>query len=206
MAPPKKRPICRRRLVLTTMAAVAVVAMRLESVALAPQASTETRQLAFVRTSAGSGVRPVDRIAAVLLQNGATRSATFRTMIETLERSDLIVFVETRALPPKVEGRLQLMAAGRDCRYIRISVGIPGFETDLVGWLAHELHHAVEVAGAPEIRDQQSLLRFYHRVGFVHENAAETLEAQQTQRVVPNEMRKEKFTCLVVLTGKRRST
>ncbi len=197
---PEKRTNCRRTVALTTMAAVAFAVMGIEGVAVAQQANgtADTGHLVFAQASAVSRVRPVDRKARLLLEDGAAGSATFRAMIETLEQSDLIVYVETRALRPKLEGRLQLMAASRNGRYVLISVGLPSCNIDLVGRLAHELRHAVEVAGAPEIRDQQSLLRFYRRLGlvqrveFVYAYTAETFEAQQAQRAVLNEMRTPK--------------
>lgn len=33
---------------------------------------------------------------------------------------------------------------------------------------AHELQHALEIAGTPEIRNSQRVARAYNRVGFLH--------------------------------------
>jgi len=63
-----------------------------------------------------------------------------------------------------------------------------------VPWLAHELWHAVEIAGAPEVRDRASLLRLYQRIGEGFRAGGrmemETQRAQATQATVLNELRR----------------
>ena len=116
------------------------------------------------------------------------RSATFRAIVETIEHSDLIVYVETRAI--RLPGQLQLVAATPGCRHIRISVRAPGLDTEQVAWLGHELWHAVELAGAPEVRDQTSLLRFYQHMGRREvETTAESPKAQHIWTTVLYEAR-----------------
>jgi hypothetical protein len=111
-----------------------------------------------------SRLRPLDQKAAALLQAGIERSATFGRLVETLERSDLIVHIETRHLP--LHGRLQFVFATPSDRYLRVSIHELGRENDVVSWLAHELQHAVEIAGAREVTNQTSLRRFYERIGY----------------------------------------
>ncbi len=115
-------------------------------------------------TGGSSRLRPTDQRAAQLLQTGIARSSTFRTIVDTLEHSDLIVWVETRHLL-RLPGQLQLLAATPICRHVRISVNVPGLDVDEIAWLAHELWHAVEIAGARDVTDQASLQRFYERIG-----------------------------------------
>jgi hypothetical protein len=110
-----------------------------------------------------SRLRPMDRKAADLLEAGKVRSATFRRLAETLERSDLIVWVAAGHL--QRPGQLQFIAATPRSRYVRVAVRLPGLENDLVSTLAPELQHAVEIAGASEVRDHVTLRRFYERTG-----------------------------------------
>jgi hypothetical protein len=140
---------------------------------------------------AASRLRASDAKADALLQAGIARSATFRRLVETIDRSDLVVYVETRQLT--LPGRLQFMSATPGGRYVRVSVRPMGIDNDLVPWLAHELWHAVEIAGAPEVRDRASLLRFYERIGGGFRAGGrmemETVTAQKTQETVLHELR-----------------
>ena len=141
------------------------------------------------RASSQGRLRPADSTAAGLLRGAMARSATFRAIVETIEGSDLIVYIETR--PNRLPGQLQLLAATPDCRHVRVSVRTPGLDTELIAWMGHELWHAVEVAGAPEVRDQATLLRLYQRIGVAGASGttAETAKAQEVWMRVLREVR-----------------
>jgi hypothetical protein len=136
-----------------------------------------------------SRLRAADPAAAALLRGGMARSATFRAIVETLEGSDLIVYVETR--PIRLPGQLQLLAPTPGCRHVRISMRTPGVDTELVAWLGHELWHAVELAGAPQVRDQAGLVDLYRRIGGVDSSGtvAESAKAQDVWTKVLYEAR-----------------
>ena len=134
-------------------------------------------------------LRSADREAAALLETGWVRSATFRDLVAAIERSDLIVYVETR--PENLPGQLQFVAATPSCRFVRVSIRTPGLPRERVAWLAHELCHAVEIAIAPEIRDQATLRKYYERVGAAgrYSDHAESSVAQAAGLQVRLEMR-----------------
>jgi TonB family protein len=126
----------------------------------------------------GRHVRAGDQKAAALVTLGLTASPTFRLLVDALGHSDLIVYVQTR--PMSLPGRLQFAAVASGSRYVRVSVRVPGRDADLVAWLGHELQHAVELASAPEVVDQDSLIRYYERIGMRRSEAAvETIAAPQ---------------------------
>ena len=146
-----------------------------------------------VAPSATSRLRAPDEKSAALLQAGNARSATFRRLTQVIERSDLVVYVQTHQL--NLPGQLQFVSATPGGRYLRVSVRVPGLDNDLVPWLAHELWHAVEVAGAPEIKDGVSLVRYYERLhgGFRAGGTAkmvrmETVQAQKSRTMVFSEL------------------
>jgi hypothetical protein len=157
--------------------------------ALAGQATHAWAQDQEERPSVGGRVRAADPRAAALLKLGLARSPTFRAIAGAIERSDVLVYVQAQPMP--IPGALQFAAAASGCRHLRVTVRIPGKDADVVAWLGHELQHALEVAGAPEVVDQASLLRFYARTGQVSlKNAtAETGEAQQVWARILREMR-----------------
>jgi hypothetical protein len=134
-------------------------------------------------------VRAADQHADALLRRGRDASPTFREMLELLEHSDLIVHVETRAIA--LPGQIQLVAATPGCRYLRVSVRTPGLDTEQTAWLAHELWHAVEIAGAADVRDQASLQRLYKRIGRAdrYGDTAESAAAQEAWTKVLGELR-----------------
>jgi hypothetical protein len=135
-------------------------------------------------------LRAADAKAAALLAAGMARSTTFRELVQTIEHSDLVVYVDTRSFL-KIPGQLQLLAATPGCRHLRVSIRTPGLDNDLVAWLAHELTHAVEVATAPEVRDQAGLRRLYQRIGHAgrYGDDAESAAAQEIWTKVLGEMR-----------------
>jgi hypothetical protein len=130
-------------------------------------------------------VRGADATAKSLLAQGAARSTAFRGLIDALQHGDVLVYVQTR--PSNLPGQLQLVAVTGDCRIVRISIRIPGNDRDLIAWLGHELQHAVEIARAPEVRDQATLSSFYQRIGLggLH---VESAEAQEVQKRVLDEL------------------
>ena len=103
-------------------------------------------------------LRPADKKAAALLAAGIARSETFRLLVDVIERSDLVVYVETGVMA--VPGQLQFAIATPGTRYLRVSIRVPGLENDLLPWLAHELCHATEIAEAREVNDQASMETF----------------------------------------------
>ena len=143
----------------------------------------------------GSGapgrLRPADRKAAALLEAGVARSETFRLLVDAIERSDLVVYVETGVMA--VPGQLQFATATPGTRYLRVSIRVPGLENDLLSWLGHELRHATEIAAAPEVTDQVRLRTFYDRVGGSLRAGPtvimETTGAQRVQAAVERELR-----------------
>ena len=137
-------------------------------------------------------VRPADSKAAALLAAGVATSPTFKAIVESLDHSDLIVYVESR--PLKLPGQLQLLAATPACRHVRVSIRTPGLDNERIAWLAHELWHGVELSRAPEVRDQAGLRRLYARIGRSdrYGDNAESAAAQEVWKKVLYEMQRAK--------------
>lgn len=153
--------------------------------AAAPEASARGTE----NTSRIVRLRAADDTAASLLRIGIARSATFRQIAAELERSDVVVYVQAR--PMRLPGQLQFVAARGGLRYVRVSVRTPAVDAVLVAWLGHELYHALEIASAPEVVDEASLIQYYERIGSVYRSAAviETGRAQLAWRRILDEVR-----------------
>lgn len=119
-------------------------------------------------------VRPRDGVAEYLVQQGRTRSGTFSGLLDALESSDVVVYMDVEpgsALGPS--GRLQFVTARGGLRYVHVAVR-PGSTSwnviltrhmELVAILGHELQHAAEVAAAPDVLDASALAVLYRHVG-----------------------------------------
>ena len=111
-------------------------------------------------------VRPVDTHAADTLCHGHRHSVTVAALIEALERSDLIVHIETRWFEShrvRAETRFIARAAGQ--RYVRISIDARIRGEAAIALLGHELQHAWEIAQARWVIDEARLTELYGRIG-----------------------------------------
>jgi len=112
--------------------------------------------------SSARHVRSTEPGIVTLIEAGILGSATFRGLIETLNESDVIVYIKLNRTRQALGGYLShtIVAQGH-YRYLSIGAEIAGSRRRLVSLLAHELQHAVEVARAPEARDSESLERLF---------------------------------------------
>jgi hypothetical protein len=93
-------------------------------------------------------------------------SATFRALVERIQRSDLVVYIAPGTLDSRLRGRMKFLGASGNTRYLRIDVGWQGSEARSIAALGPELQHAVEVADASAIRDEASFGREFARIGY----------------------------------------
>jgi hypothetical protein len=135
-------------------------------------------------------IRTTDRSVRQLLRRGYRESRTFADLVARLQRSNLIVYIESvPRLPGALEGRLMILPTAHGQRYVRIQIAPRGSPEDSIALLGHELRHAVEVADATDVSDSAGLARLYQRIGvpsgpFIYD----TLEAQETGRMVRKEL------------------
>ena len=105
-------------------------------------------------------VRTTDPRAERWVEIGATESQTFRELLDRLSESDVIVHVQL-VERLNVAGQTYFVKSAATVRYVRIELVAGGYVWDMIALLAHELQHAVEIAGAPGVRDRQTLAQFY---------------------------------------------
>jgi hypothetical protein len=126
---------------------------------------------------------------------------TFRRLVETLDASDVIVYLEPKVHRRALDGYLvhHVTIAG-PIRYIKAAVQMTGAENRLIPLLAHELQHAVEVAEAPSVRDSESMARMFERstIPFVCASQCyETKAAIDVQDAVTSELQVSKGAVVV---------
>jgi hypothetical protein len=140
-------------------------------------------------------VRSTERYMIELIREGYDRSATFRQLVDALQRSNVIVFVQPGYC---ARGRIRscLVSVGGSLmeRHIRIKVD-PQHTTQfgLIATVAHELQHAVEIAEQPEVVDASGALKLYRQIALGQcrsglSEECETKRALATERKVTEEL------------------
>lgn len=111
-------------------------------------------------------VRPQSPRVAAWVDRGIAESATFRTLVQRLEQSDVIVYLDIQpGLRQGLAAGLTWMAATPSARFVRASLRPDLPAREAVAMLAHELQHVLEVAAHPEVRSEAGLAALFARIG-----------------------------------------
>lgn len=111
------------------------------------------------------GIRDAIYDGSRLLANSTEASPTVRRLLEVLEQSDVVVFVEVRDRLSNGRAQLTFVGYRGGVRWLRVAIDAGQQARQQVAFLAHELQHAVEVAHAPEVKDLDGFRRLYSRIG-----------------------------------------
>lgn len=137
-------------------------------------------------------VRVTDARLYSFLAEGMNRSRTFASLVTALNRTDVIVYIESvLTLPKGTMGRLtMMMPTTGNFRYLRVQIRSDLSRREAIALIGHELQHALEIADATEVRDSTALIRLYERIGHASngEHAYDTEAAQDTGRIVRREL------------------
>jgi hypothetical protein len=111
---------------------------------------------------------PIGSGALELLSDASGRSSIIEGQLKDLEKSDVVVYVTD--LPAGSVGgpSSYLSFLSNDGRTRYLVVRIDRFRltpTERIVSLGHELHHALEVAATPSVRDAPGLADLYRRIG-----------------------------------------
>ena len=116
----------------------------------------------------GAGVphlRPLDSLAGAAIEGGLDRSPTFAALVQTIEGSEFIVYVESsRKLRDGMKGCLVHGGAGP--RYLRVLLKTGLSVDERIGVLAHELQHVREVIQAGILNDSAAMDALFSRIGY----------------------------------------
>jgi hypothetical protein len=138
-------------------------------------------------------LRPQDDRVAQALRDGAKRSATFKSLVDRIEGSQVIVYVAVNpAMKSSLNGMLTWMTQAGGFRYMRASIAADLSSDQMIATVAHELQHAVEVVEDESVTDETTLVALYRRIGRPGGGEApsrwETAAAQQTGYQVRREL------------------
>lgn len=113
-----------------------------------------------------SHVRSAERHIRALLLDGVARSSTFRALVSDLNMSDVIVHIESN---PRIRAGFNgylahhVTLAGA-YRFLLVVVTTELPRDRLIGVIAHELQHAVEIAEAAGVRSDADMRALFKRL------------------------------------------
>jgi hypothetical protein len=131
-----------------------------------------------------------DPLIVRLLQEGIQRSHTFRHLVERINASDGIVYVERGKCGHGVRACLELTVrvAGPN-RVLRIVADSHRDHERLLAAIGHELQHCIEALSDPHVADFPTMYYFFERIGSTGEQRFETRAAIDAGRAVSDELR-----------------
>jgi hypothetical protein len=114
---------------------------------------------------AASHVRAVSDRARDTLADALVRSATVERLVNALNASDVIVFIDTRLDPAIPTAETMLMTSTGSVRYVHVILNPKLPIDERVEYLGHELQHAMEIAGDRTAVDSASVRRLFASIG-----------------------------------------
>jgi len=132
--------------------------------------------------------RPLDPVAIDAFARAQTESSLVRSLVATLESSNLIVhIVSSTSLPGGVGGTTQFVTSRGGFRYVRITIAVDLSKTGRTAILGHELQHACEIAGS-QADDVKSIGQLFAKTGHRVGENFETRAAIDAERLIRNEL------------------
>jgi hypothetical protein len=114
------------------------------------------------------------------IRDATERSATFRRLVDTIDASDGLVYIEDGHCGHGVRACLLLsVTIAGPSRLLRIVVDLRKADRALVGSLGHELQHAVEVLSDAGITNNRRIYFFFQRLGLTEAGTFETPAAMR---------------------------
>ena len=178
------------------VAAIGALAIALggaEQVALAGQADSGS--------VAGSGglkrpvasrarVRTESEILATLIREGSERSQTFLALVAAIEATDGLIYLRVGTCGRLRACLLHHVAVAGPNRVLNILVNARDVDLSLISPIGHELQHALEVLGDPDITTDTAIMAFYKARGVVMKGVIETRTAIAIGDAVRAEVRR----------------
>ena len=151
----------------------------------------ETKMLIIITAAslvASSHVRSEDAVIGAVLRDGLLSSAVIQRLVDTIDDSNVIVYLARGNCPQLATACVMMAGGGPDVRYIRVNFRLPPGMAKLGVWrkaelsvaIAHELQHAVEIAGWPDVVDSATMRAAYTRSGL--DRGAEDLDTDAAIR------------------------
>lgn len=131
-------------------------------------------------------LKPANAEMRRLVIDGHQKSATFRSLVDEIHRSNAVVAVQFglcangryRSCVSHVEGDDRQ-------RHVRVKIQARGTEDRLIATIAHELQHVVEILREPGVTNAERALALYRRIGLgkCREGLSEACETEEARAI-----------------------
>lgn len=142
--------------------------------------------------SGPGGVRSTNVRIRGAIEEGVTRSPTFRGLVERLRESTVIVYIERgECRCSRARSCLAFVTSSGRVRYLRSYVTLQQTQRTLIEQIGHELHHATELAEAPDVTSRRGFAQLFAKLagaGCFERRCFETPDALATEAVVRREI------------------
>ena len=110
-------------------------------------------------------VKPADSEMRRLVLDGISRSPAFRAVVDEIHQFNVVVVIQFGLCGSgRIRSCVSHVEGDERQRHIRIKVNSRTTDDRLIATIAHELHHALEIAREPEVVNSESALRLYRRI------------------------------------------
>jgi hypothetical protein len=111
-------------------------------------------------------VRTDHPVLATLIREGIDRSPTFRRLVDAIQTTDGVIYIEQGRCGHGVRVCLALsITVAGPHRVLRMVVEDLHPEAEAIQAIAHELYHASEILGQPTITTSEAIYLFYKQYG-----------------------------------------
>ena len=146
-------------------------------------------------------IRPTSEKIGTIIDLGYERSPTFRELVETLEQSPVLVYIESGRCPAirrqRLNGCLADLGTAGGARHLRVIVDVGLPIDNLIATVGHELQHAVEARKANALADGHHEAFVGAGARHVGANVYETDDAQNVKEAILRDLRRARPGCAV---------
>ncbi len=111
-------------------------------------------------------VRSTSPAITALMAQASVQSQTFRELVETINDSDGIVYVEEGVCRFGVRACLAGVTTAGNNRMLWVFVDRNQVDWELMASIGHELQHTIEVLSEPAVTNSAAMYMLYSRIGW----------------------------------------
>ena len=123
-----------------------------------------------------SRLRLTDARLRVIVELGRKESPLFRDLLDQLEGTDVVAYVQCARLRTGLDGELTFLTAAAGVRYVMVRIAWDLPLPRKIAILGHELQHALEIARSPDVVSAGTMAAAYGRFGFARNRGRDRVD------------------------------